>query len=178
MRRISNIHTRRAALGLGLSALGLPLLPRRAGASEAREIIWDDLIPPGVPYSEIIGEGEIDMVNDTWNPIFDENGEKLNEALNGVHIKMPGYITPLEFDATSVTQFLLVPYQGACMHVPPPPPNQIVFVNAREPWPAEKMWDAIWVTGILRTQIQTTDLASVGYALEAETMTLYEWDDQ
>lgn len=164
--------TRRHSLALGLASMALP---RVAFAASAREITWDDLIPPGVPYSEIIGEGELDVVNDTWNPIYDANGTKLNEALDGEYIRMPGYIIPLELGADGVTSFLLVPYVGACIHTPPPPANQLVFVSSQNPWPSDQLWDAVWVTGTLHTQLQSTELGETGYALTAEEMEIYEW---
>ena len=51
------------------------------------------------------------------------------EELNGQRVRIPGYLLPLEVSATKVTEFLLVPYIGACIHVPPPPPNQIIYVK-------------------------------------------------
>lgn len=165
------IHSRRSVLALGAGALLLPTAARAA----VREIGWDDLIPPGVPYSEIIGEGVIDEVNDTWNPIFDENATKLNEDLDGTLIRMPGFIIPLELDAEGVTEFMLVPYVGACMHLPPPPPNQLVVVVAEKPWPSDALWDPVWVTGTMRTELQSTELAQTGYALRATQMEEYIW---
>ena len=158
-----------------LTALAASALPRTARAAIAREIMWEDLIPPGVPYSEIIGEGEMDMEMDTWKPIFDANGVKVNEDLNGAYIKMPGYVLPLEFDDRGVLTFVLVPYLGACIHVPPPPPNQLVFVATETPWPSTQLWDAVWVTGTMRTELQTTEVAEIGYALTADHMEIYEW---
>ena len=168
----SAMISRRSALILGVSSI---VLPRMSFASAAREITWEDLIPPGVPYAEIIGEGEIDEVADTWNPIFDENATKLNEALNGAYIRMPGYIIPLELGAEGVTTFILVPYVGACIHVPPPPPNQLVFVTTETPWPSDQLWDAVWVTGHMRTHLQSTELAQTGYTLSADAMEVYVW---
>lgn len=162
--------SRRAALLSGLSALACP-----ARGATAQEITWDDLIPPGVPYSEIIGEGDIDMVNDTWAPIFDENATKLNPALDGAYIKMPGFIIPMELTGDGVTDFVLVPYVGACIHVPPPPPNQLVFVTSQTPWPSDELWDPVWVTGRMQTQLHMTDIAEVGYALQADEMEVYIW---
>ncbi|MGJ8611851.1 MAG: DUF3299 domain-containing protein, partial [Octadecabacter sp.] len=52
---------------------GAAVAPQTAFAANAREITWDDLLPPGLPYSEIIGEGEMDEMNDTWSPIYDAN---------------------------------------------------------------------------------------------------------
>lgn len=164
--------SRRTALAVGLAGMAVP---RIAIGATAREITWDDLIPPGVPYSEIIGEGELDEANDTWNPIYDANATKLNEALDGEYIRMPGYIIPVELGAEGVTRFLLVPYIGACIHVPPPPPNQLVFVTSEEPWPGDQLWDAVWITGTLHTQLQATELGETGYALTADEMEIYEW---
>lgn len=164
--------TRRTLLG-GLATATLPAAP--VWAARAREITWDDLIPPGVPYAEIIGEGEMDVANDTWAPIYDANAKKLNETLNGVRIRVPGYIIPLKLDAAGVTEFILVPYVGACIHVPPPPPNQLVFTTTKKPWPSDQLWDAVWVTGTLRTRLQDAGIAETGYALEADKMDPYEW---
>lgn len=150
-------------------------LPKAAFAASAREITWDDLLPPGVPYSEIIGEGEIDEINDTWNPIYDANGIKLNEDLDGAYIKMPGFIIPFDVSAEGVTNFMLVPYVGACLHTPPPPANQLVMVNAAKPWPGDDLWEAVWVIGTMRTQLQSTDLGQTGYAISADAMETYVW---
>lgn len=158
---------------MALTAAGVAL-PKTAIAS-AREIGWEDLIPPGVPYSEIIAEGEMDEVNDTWAPIFDENATKLNEALNGELIRMPGFIIPLEQSAKGVTEFVLVPYIGACIHVPPPPPNQLVLVRTETPWEGDILWDAVWVEGHMRASISETEVAQTGYELDATHMEIYVW---
>jgi len=149
--------------------------PKLAFAATPREITWDDLLPPGVPYSEIIGEGEMDEANDFWNPIYDANGVKLNETLNGDYIKMPGYIIPFDVSAEGVKEFMLVPYVGACIHTPPPPANQLVMVTAARPWPSDKLWDPVWVTGTMHTQLQSTDLGQTGYSISADEMETYEW---
>ncbi|MFV2051768.1 DUF3299 domain-containing protein [Aliiroseovarius sp. YM-037] len=163
---------RRTTLMLMSAALAAP---RTALAATPREIMWEDLIPPGVPYSEIIGEGELDEVNDLWNPIYDANGVKLNEELDGAYIKMPGFIIPFDVGAEGVTDFMLVPYVGACIHTPPPPANQLVMVNAEQPWPDDQLWDPVWVTGTMRTQLQSTNLGQIGYMLTADEMEIYEW---
>ncbi|WP_299849485.1 DUF3299 domain-containing protein [uncultured Roseovarius sp.] len=163
---------RRSALSL-LTASAFA--PKSAFASTPQEITWDDLIPPGVPYSEIIGEGEMDEANDLWNPIYDANGIKLNEALNGAYIKMPGFIIPFDVSAKGVKEFMLVPYVGACIHTPPPPANQLVMVNAKNPWPGDQLWDPVWVTGTMRTQLQSTNLGKTGYSISADEMAVYVW---
>lgn len=167
-----NLHlTRRHFALLSLAALSV----RGAQAAPYREIDWDDLIPPGVPYAEIIGDGDKDIVNDTWAPVFDENATKLNTALDGAEIKLPGYMIPLDVGAEGVRAFMLVPYVGACIHVPPPPPNQLIFVTTQTPWPSDDIWDAIWVSGRLQASPKSTELAEVGYQLQAEKIEIYEW---
>lgn len=165
--------SRRHLIGI---ASAFATLPRGAFAKVANEITWDDLIPPGVPYSEIIGEGEMDERNDSWRPIFDSNATKLNPELDGAYIKMPGFIIPIDLTPSGVTTFVLVPYVGACLHVPPPPPNQLVFVTAEEPWPSDDLWEAVWVTGQMRHELQDTEVAETGYALTAEKMEIYVWE--
>jgi uncharacterized protein len=154
---------------------GATLAPKAGFAATPRQIMWDDLIPPGLPYAEIIGEGEIDAINDTWNPIYDANAVKLNEALNGAYITMPGFIIPFDISAKGVTSFMLVPYVGACIHTPPPPANQLVMVDSAKPWPGDQLWDAVWVTGTMRTQLQSTKLGQTGYSLTADDMKVFEW---
>ena len=156
-------------------ATAIIALPRVVSAAAPREITWDDLIPPGVPYSEIIAEGELDEENDYWRPIFDENSTKLNPALADAYIKMPGFIIPIDISGDGVTSFILVPYVGACIHVPPPPPNQLVFVTTKVPWPSERLWEAVWVTGTMQNKVQYTEVADTGYELEADRIEIYIW---
>jgi hypothetical protein len=154
---------------------GSVIAPKMAFAATPREIMWDDLIPPGLPYSEIIGEGELNEANDSWTPIYDANAIKLNENLNGAYIKMPGFIIPFDTSAEGVTNFMLVPYVGACLHTPPPPANQLVMVDAAQPWPGDQLWDPVWVTGTMSTQLQSTSLGQTGYSIVADEMEVYVW---
>ncbi|MDG1101954.1 MAG: DUF3299 domain-containing protein [Ascidiaceihabitans sp.] len=156
-------------------ALASAALPSAALAKTPTEITWDDLIPPGVPYSEIVAAGEMDETNDIWQPIFDENATKLNPVLDGAYIKMPGYIIPIDQSTDGVTSFVLVPYVGACLHTPPPPANQLVFVTTNKPWPSDNLWDAVWVTGQMQHELQSTEVAETGYLLKAEEMETYVW---
>ncbi|MFK7874758.1 MAG: DUF3299 domain-containing protein [Paracoccaceae bacterium] len=158
------------------AAAAFAAIPRASASATPKVITWDDLIPPGVPYAEIIGDGEIDLINDTWLPVFDENATKLNAALDGAYIKMPGYILPIDISPKGVNSFIMVPYAGACVHVPPPPANQLVFVNTETPWPSDNLWDPVWVTGKMRHELQSTTLADIGYALTADEIEAYEWD--
>jgi hypothetical protein len=108
-----------------------------------------------------------------------------NEVVGGLDaqtIRMPGYVLPLEFSGDEVTEFLLVPYVGACIHVPPPPPNQIVYVRARQPFKSEGLFAAIWVTGKMTVSKSTKSLSLVdgvaavaaAYAMEAVRIEPYK----
>ena len=163
---------RRHLLAVGVTGV---VAPQIGFAASPREITWEDLIPPGVPYSEIIGEGDLDEVNDTWSPIYDANATKLNTALDGAYIRMPGFVLPLEMGAKGVTDFVLVPYVGACIHTPPPPANQLVFVKTKKPWPSDELWAPVWVEGQMSTGLMSTEVAQTGYRLAADSMELYEW---
>ena len=153
-------------------------LATRAHAAKPLEIGWDDLIPPGVPYAEIIGEGEMDEVNDTWAPIFDANATKLNQRLDGAYVRLPGFVIPLEIGAKGVTEFMLVPYVGACIHVPPPPPNQLILARSKTPWPSDQLWDPVWAVGTMHTKLQETELATTGYAMTVDALDVYVWENE
>jgi hypothetical protein len=60
--------------------------------------------------------------------------------------------------------------------VPPPPANQLVFVTTEEPWPSDELWDAIWVTGVLRAKLQWNALGDTGYEITAEAIEPYDWE--
>ena len=102
-------------------------------------------------------------------------------GLDGERIRMPGYVLPLEFEGTSVKEFLLVPYVGACIHVPPPPPNQMVFVTPRESFESKGLYAPVWVEGTLSTRGGAYDLTLVdgtasvdaGYTLAATEVEPY-----
>src|ERR671920_2335169 len=96
----------------------------------------------------------------------------LNTSLDGTDVKLPGYIVPLDLGAEGVTSFLLVPFVGACIHVPPPPPNQIIYVKAAEGFEVSGQFDPVYVTGTLKTARQFTGLAATGYTMEAEQVEL------
>jgi hypothetical protein len=125
------------------------------------ELEWADLIPKGyqadLPDIEHIGQAMAGP--QTINaPVVKE--------LDGKTIKIPGFVVPLEGDENTVTEFLLVPYFGACVHVPPPPSNQLIYVKFEAGAPAEALYDPIWLVGKISTKEWKGDLAQVGYSME------------
>ena len=99
----------------------------------------------------------------------------VRKELNGSKVKIPGFVIPLEGDQNMVTEFLLVPYFGACIHVPPPPPNQIVYVKFPKGAPIQQLWDVIYVVGTLKTETTNHELAETAYVIEGTQ--IEEYDD-
>ena len=88
-----------------------------------------------------------------------------SQSLDGKRVHIGGYVVPLDFEATRVKEFLLVPFVGACIHVPPPPANQIVYVKAEQGFEVKATFDPVWVTGTLTVTPAFTGLAEAGYTL-------------
>ena len=110
-----------------------------------------------------------------------KEAEAVNEKLNGQRVRLPGYVLPLEMDGKKVTEFLLVPYVGACIHAPTPPANQIVHVKHAKGFEAAGLFAPVWVQGVMRTvrsepKLNLVDGAAnipTGYALDAQTVEPY-----
>ena len=72
---------------------------------------------------------------------------------DGTIVRVPGYIIPLEDSDQAVSEFLLVPYPLACIHVPPPPPNQIVHVKMDKGRKIQfDFYAPVWAQGRLKIQ--------------------------
>lgn len=151
------------------------------------EISWEDLIPddfvqPENPFVTMAQE-DIDRLMD-GSEESEAEMERLrkdfyyapvNDDLDGKRVKIAAYITPLEFDGQSLmSEFLLVPYVGACMHTPPPPANQVVHAESGTPIEQRDIYEAIWAIGTIRTETVQSDLAESGYRLEIEEVLTYE----
>ena len=80
------------------------------------------------------------------------------ESLNGKRVHIGGYVVPLSFDSTRVKDFLLVPFVGACIHVPPPPANQIIYVKVEQGFDVQETFDPVWVTGTIKVTQTFTGL--------------------
>jgi hypothetical protein len=106
------------------------------------------------------------------------------EELNGQQVRIPGYLLPLETSDTKVTEFLLVPYIGACIHVPPPPPNQIVHVKIVQKggYRVKTMYEPVWVSGEISVKSMVKDLylvdgsagVNIGYTMQANRIEPYK----
>lgn len=95
--------------------------------------------------------------------------------LNNEKVRLPGFIVPFDFEEGGmISEFLFVPYVGACIHVPPPPPNQIVYVRTAKPVAFTSLWDPMWIEGTLTTQRHTNALGNTAYTLQLDKLEAYE----
>lgn len=158
-----------------VSALFL-VLASAGFADDPKTLYWEDLVPAN----------EEDVINELLKRQQEERGTiqhgyggggagwqlksfNVVPELDGQLVRVPGFVVPLEFTPTGeLDEFLLVPYQGACIHLPPPPPNQIVYAVANEKQQFGDMWSPIWVIGIMRTKQFLNDLGDTAYTLEIQ----------
>ena len=99
-------------------------------------------------------------------------------AMNGKDIRIGGYPVPLESDAKgNSTLFFLVPYPGACIHVPPPPPNQLILVRYPKGLKLADIYTPLWVTGKVKVEKVSNDLADAAYALDAQKVRVVKESD-
>ncbi|MGX9416396.1 DUF3299 domain-containing protein [Vibrio sp. WJH972] len=142
--------------------------------------INSDEVATNIEWLDLIPEEERNIVYE--RPLADHDGDAppqllvgtVRQDLNGKKIKIPGFVIPLEGDDSKVTEFLLVPFLGACIHVPPPPPNQIIYVKYAGGAPTNGLWDLVWITGILRTDGVSSELGETGYLLEGVDIEKYQ----
>jgi len=149
--------------------VGALLVSIPSQAETYTEVKWKELVPEGYKPPPVRSEAFY-----AANPELNNQPEldaPIVESLDGQKIKIPGYVVQLEGDADKVTQFLLVPYYGACIHVPPPPPNQIVLVDFPKGVKYEDTFDPVWVEGVMKVERVEGDIAVVGYRLIADTVT-------
>lgn len=150
------------------------------------ELDWDALIPAEWQPDKIMEEFNADEIEDD-DPRAQKLLDKLQalwkkapvvEGLNGKRVKLPGFVVPVDWDAKKIGEFLLVPYYGACIHVPPPPANQTVHViTAKGREYSGDLFDTVWVTGTLRVEHYSGEMAEAGYRLEATTVEPYEGEN-
>lgn len=163
--------SRRALLGTLGAAVAFP---RVALARDYEDIGWQDLLPEGirrVATPQVLGvieHSQADLVSQQ------PTSTGVRPELNGQLVRLPGYTVPLEFDGTGVTSFILVPYVGACVHVPPPPANQIVLVDTLEPYEAQGLFEPVFVSGVIEIATANTALADVGYQINASKVAPYD----
>ena len=178
----------RITLSVALSlAIGVALAvfaPPAAAETEVRELEWEELMPEGWdPFAELdalAGDDIGNLADDSLRAIelFNAYQDAVRSApvvgeLDGQQVRLPGFMVPLDFEGTETSEFLLVPYFGACIHVPPPPSNQIVYVKTVAGYPMRELFDPVWVTGEIRTEAHLNDVGDAGYTMQATIIEPY-----
>ncbi|CAH9061446.1 DUF3299 domain-containing protein [Pseudoalteromonas sp. SCSIO 43095] len=155
-----------------LMLLSAVLISFASIANPPKEIFWEDLIPEG--HVQIDTQAQANHEGSEQNWVQPDLDAPVVKALDGQSVSLPGFVVPLEGDSELITEFLLVPYFGACIHVPPPPPNQLVHVTIKGGVPIDSLYDAIVVTGIIKTQTWSGEIAQVGYTMQAVGVAPFE----
>lgn len=161
--------TRRNLLA-ALAATGV--MPGLAHADTVIDLNWPDLLPLGVTIIPPELQGLIDHDGPSLASQQPPSSGVRSEW-NGQIVRLPGFIVPIDYSGTGVTAFILVPYVGACVHVPPPPANQLVLVTTEDPYESDGLFEPVHVTGMFGTAAAVTELAQIGYALSAEDIRPY-----
>lgn len=177
--------------------------PQKPDQNKTETLTWDDLMPEGEDkllaelYSEFYEERENRLLqqmtlsqaakaeDDLMSMVEEGSAQDTMEQigtynvvddLNGRKIRLPGYIVPLDFNAASeYEEFLLVPYFGACLHTPPPPPNQIVFVKSSPATKVPDIYEPVWIEGVMKTGQFGSELGNSAYELTLAKLEPYEY---
>lgn len=141
-------------------------------AAEVRELDWLELMPK----DEVNSLMETPAVSHEGSFKQVQTGSfRAIQELHGLKVKIAGYIVPVEVDGDSqMSEFFIVPYFGACIHVPPPPPNQIILARLAKPIPVTEIYDAYWIEGTLNVEQIKNDIAASAYTLTTDKVTLWE----
>ncbi|MCW3149653.1 DUF3299 domain-containing protein [Stutzerimonas stutzeri] len=162
--------------------LALLLVLPAAFAGEARLLQWSELIPEGAPPAP--PPTPLHDLSQLADALAAESGPAAQQQspaapvvqeLDGIIARLPGYIVPLDMDSDGrVIEFLLVPYFGACIHVPPPPSNQIVHATSELGVKVDELYQPYWIEGPLAVEPASSELAEAGYRMVAQKIELYE----
>ncbi|MCW5620125.1 MAG: DUF3299 domain-containing protein [Burkholderiales bacterium] len=158
--------------------------PQGSSSTAPRQLAWDDLIPESWdPAQALAGENFAGL--DDSDPRAAQALARLQRewsaapvetALHGQQVRIPGFVVPLETHGRNITEFLLVPYFGACIHTPPPPANQIIHVLRGDESLRIETMDAVWVTGVIETVPNQTSMGHSGYRIASARIERYDPD--
>jgi hypothetical protein len=152
-------------------------------AAEPRVLTWEEMIPADAPVVAPVTAPLHDL-SKLSDALAVESAPAAKQAsphapvvkaLDGQQVRLPGYIVPLEVSEEGrVTEFLLVPYFGACIHVPPPPSNQIVHVTSELGVKVDELYQPYWIEGPMLAKSSSSELAEAGYQMQADKILVYE----
>jgi len=156
------------------------LFPCSSEAAGFKNLDWQDLIPESLKKSPLSAPPPIDhsfqggtlRQSMPWGHVAIE--DMVVAALHRQRVRIAGFLVPLNLNENNmIDEFLLVPYFGACIHVPPPPPNQIVHVSYSKGINPDKLYEPFNVTGLLEVGMLSSALADAAYKIVADKIELY-----
>jgi hypothetical protein len=169
-------------------AIGERLTPGAAASAkpDAKEINWEALVPADWNPQSRLKALKLDELSDNDPRAMEALAQlhaELDDApvvqeLAGTRVKIPGFLVVLGTSKAGVTEFLLVPYFGACIHVPPPPANQIIHVFPDKPVPERVAIFPVWVIGTLETTRSSTNFGAAGYRIRSAAVEPYPWQEK
>ena len=165
-----------------------------ADAQSYEDIDWTELMPaedlsallnrPAFLDDIADGSAQDSLDNFQQRQLEDEQAQQYQAALSstrviqgfdGKAIRIPGFIVPLaQNEDKEVTRFFIVPYFGACLHMPPPPPNQILYVESEQGITLENLYDPYWFEGIVSIEQKVDAMGTSAYSLSLDNYALYE----
>ena len=149
--------------------------PKAGAASTYRSITFDDLMPLDWDPNAALKDLDLSSLQDN-DPRANTAMAKIRAAwdqapvvpqMSGQKVRIAGFLVRLEGDDKFIREFLLVPYFGACVHVPAPPVNQVVHVVPAKPVPVGPDMSAVWVKGTMSVTAAKTDLGDAAYRIDA-----------
>jgi len=148
--------------------------------AETVKVNWPDLIPAEQR------EDTMALIKSTLNPFIHKDGvvapQRVNDVLSttvselaNLDVQITGYLVPLETSPDGIITLLLAPYAGACIHVPPPPPNQLIYIElkAGEVIPWEQYNQPIVISGELEIESIEGEMAMTGYSIKQANFSSY-----
>jgi hypothetical protein len=163
------------------------LVGESATADSYKEVQWDELVPESWNPEKAFEGLDLDSLpEDDYNPRVEKAYEAFmeewakapaNEKISGQRIKISGFIAPLDWENDAeLKEFLLVPYFGACIHLPPPPANQIIHVKTQKPLKGLRSMDAAWVYGTISVERHDSgSMGASGYSMALDKAEPYQW---
>lgn len=133
-------------------------------AAALTPLSWQELIPPEERQQALLQPINHDIPLDVQASQI-RQGSMVTD-LNNTEQTLAGFVVPLGIEANKITEFLLVPFFGACLHIPPPPPNQLILVEQAIDY--VEPWEPIVLQGTLKVQTHTSDDIESGYRLETK----------
>ncbi|ROL80460.1 hypothetical protein BLX41_06885 [Pseudomonas protegens] len=169
-----------------LLALSLLIATPLWAAGAPRDLTWSEMIPADAP-PEVPNMKPLHDLSQMSDALSAESAPAAKQdlpnapvvkSLDGQSVRLPGYIVPLEVSEEGrTTDFLLVPYFGACIHVPPPPSNQIVHVTSEVGVKLDELYQPYWIEGAMQVKASTSELADAGYQMAAQKIYVYELEE-